>query len=789
MTFLRVASVILLCPLLCLASGNVTITVNDHLDCDGQLYTGIVNYINIHIANTAPLTAIAMGFEFTTYGTTVDWIETGSVTGCFGDCYVEEGCRAIGAFDLGGKQEVKRSFDGSFPDSILFGGAALSNLLPAGTLSDVVYRLAVFIPEGAPAGQICIDNVFIPPAGSWTFDEGTGGYAPDYFGCVNASEVNPDCPAVCFDVVERICGDVNDDGMVTIADQGFFLDYLLNSGPAPCPLETADFNGDCIVSIADSTYLAQFLFAAGPAPVCSCEFVTAVCDTCEAQYPGDFDNNGSILANDLGALVQYICNGGPAPTVPANADPDGDCDSDSADIAYLSNYLFFSGPPPVDCTCENPVLGSCALPLNLCQNSTTDPVFLICPGGDAPFKVYLKDENGDPVVGDSSVYLVFDGCSGVVPCPPAISLENLYPSAPSDTNGVLTFFFAGGGCNTACSLSVRSICGEIAKVPVRSFDINGDLGVSVGFDFDFSECNNYNGTPGIQFADQIAFYGHVGHYCGLGPCERFQASFYLEPGYNLAPGQQVSLNLVLQNNNFDACNIGFIGFFSSGFGTGGGQQLIQNYPYNQSLPPGAVDTVVVTYTVPGIGHGCLDIEFLTSCCTTTVALQQCAQSTWHCAADAGLCYEVNIKLDGPPVFNIVVPDDFLPPGWFLQEMHVPSLPVLALDSIVYRICTPEEGQLGDDAHVPVEVWYDVGGFDIQIFESQVFITPRSGDCDGNCIISISDVVYIIQYIFAGGPEPIPYEAGDVDCNGIVNISDAVVLINFIFAGGPPPCIP
>lgn len=62
-----------------------------------------------------------------------------------------------------------------------------------------------------------------------------------------------------------------------------------------------------------------------------------------------------------------------------------------------------------------------------------------------------------------------------------------------------------------------------------------------------------------------------------------------------------------------------------------------------------------------------------------------------------------------------------------------------------------------------------------------------GDADGSDVITISDVVYLIAYIFAGGPAPSPVESGDADCSGIVTISDAVYLINYIFAGGPAPC--
>jgi hypothetical protein len=62
-----------------------------------------------------------------------------------------------------------------------------------------------------------------------------------------------------------------------------------------------------------------------------------------------------------------------------------------------------------------------------------------------------------------------------------------------------------------------------------------------------------------------------------------------------------------------------------------------------------------------------------------------------------------------------------------------------------------------------------------------------GDADGNGIVNISDAVFLISYIFGGGPAPDPYTAGDADCNGIVNISDAVYLIAYIFGGGSAPC--
>ncbi|MCC6963057.1 MAG: dockerin type I repeat-containing protein [candidate division Zixibacteria bacterium] len=62
-----------------------------------------------------------------------------------------------------------------------------------------------------------------------------------------------------------------------------------------------------------------------------------------------------------------------------------------------------------------------------------------------------------------------------------------------------------------------------------------------------------------------------------------------------------------------------------------------------------------------------------------------------------------------------------------------------------------------------------------------------GDADGSGNISISDAIYVVSYVFAGGAAPEPLAAADVDVSGVVNVSDAVYLINYIFAGGAAPC--
>ncbi len=82
---------------------------------------------------------------------------------------------------------------------------------------------------------------------------------------------------------------------------------------------------------------------------------------------------------------------------------------------------------------------------------------------------------------------------------------------------------------------------------------------------------------------------------------------------------------------------------------------------------------------------------------------------------------------------------------------------------------------------------------VKMFDGQVLLDCATcdwvgGDADGSGYIDIDDVVYIINYIFGGGPDPIPdVLAGDADCTGYIDIDDVVYLINYIFGGGPAPC--
>jgi hypothetical protein len=72
---------------------------------------------------------------------------------------------------------------------------------------------------------------------------------------------------------------------------------------------------------------------------------------------------------------------------------------------------------------------------------------------------------------------------------------------------------------------------------------------------------------------------------------------------------------------------------------------------------------------------------------------------------------------------------------------------------------------------------------------RVFGVPAisCGDFNASGLADISDVVYLVAYVFFAGPAPADPRGGDVNCSGAVNVGDIVYLINYIFRGGPAPC--
>jgi len=62
-----------------------------------------------------------------------------------------------------------------------------------------------------------------------------------------------------------------------------------------------------------------------------------------------------------------------------------------------------------------------------------------------------------------------------------------------------------------------------------------------------------------------------------------------------------------------------------------------------------------------------------------------------------------------------------------------------------------------------------------------------GDINGDDLINLLDITYLINFLYNDGPFPVPtLEAGDINGDGDVNILDITYLINYLYNDGPAP---
>jgi hypothetical protein len=78
-----------------------------------------------------------------------------------------------------------------------------------------------------------------------------------------------------------------------------------------------------------------------------------------------------------------------------------------------------------------------------------------------------------------------------------------------------------------------------------------------------------------------------------------------------------------------------------------------------------------------------------------------------------------------------------------------------------------------------KTWSDIWSFRVCDFVA--------GDADNSNVVNVTDVVFLIDYVFSEGPAPEPANRGDVNCDQALNVSDIVYLLAYVFGDGPEPC--
>ena len=124
----------------------------------------------------------------------------------------------------------------------------------------------------------------------------------------------------------------------------------------------------------------------------------------------------------------------------------------------------------------------------------------------------------------------------------------------------------------------------------------------------------------------------------------------------------------------------------------------------------------------------------------------------------------------------------------------PYLPVGYGPILKLYFTIPTQSSYGRSSAIQVASYNDyVARFNWPLLEwepvcnsgSVTLAVPR-GNVDSQPGITVSDLTYLVGYLFSGGMPPFPEMSGDVDCSGSTSVSDLTYMVAFLFSGGPAP---
>jgi hypothetical protein len=144
-------------------------------------------------------------------------------------------------------------------------------------------------------------------------------------------------------------------------------------------------------------------------------------------------------------------------------------------------------------------------------------------------------------------------------------------------------------------------------------------------------------------------------------------------------------------------------------------------------------------------------------------------------------FGATVVLDSSEMINFPPPYDTLckylsVPGWWVEQDSAQDMSILMTGIHLQDPIPSTEVTMKYALMIT-----DQGKADLDTLANQ-FRRIKCGDATSDGMVTVSDVVFLVSYLFKGGPEPwLYYSDANGDCQ--VTVSDVVYLVNYLFKGG------